>query len=67
LENEREREEVGDDPGAVWRNGGWVRVGSVYIGGGVGTTALVNCLELSQVSPAHLSILVILNLHFDLF
>ena len=43
------------------------RVGSVYIGGGAGTTALVNCLELLQASPAHLSILQFLNLRFDLF
>ena len=43
------------------------RVGSVYIGDGAGTTALVNCLEILQVSPAHLSIFAVFNLRFDLF
>ena len=43
------------------------RVGSVYIGDGAGTTALVNCLEILQASPAHLSIFAVFNLRFDLF
>lgn len=50
--------EVGDGVRAV-RNGRWVWVGSVYIGGlaeCANEYALVNCLELLQVSPAPLSI-----------